>query len=209
MVVPSTIILAQKFIEKFSSGDFFLLFSIVVLILCSGFCSSSETAYSSSNSLRLKTLAEEKRKGSRKAIYITENFERTLSCILTFNNLVNIACTTIAGYLLGKFIFNPTLSNLLNTVVLTIIILIFGEILPKAKAKANPEKYALRYSGVVYFLLKYSFIYYPFYLLQRKTRLMHFLNYGICHSLYLVSIRTACNDKIIRNTGLCMNIQHF
>ena len=168
MVVPSTIILAQNILGKITSGDIFLLVSVVILIFCSAFCSASETAYSSSNSLRLKSLAEEKRSGARKAIYIAENFERALSCILTFNNLVNIACTTIAGYLFGKFILNPTISNLLNTVVLTVIILIFGEIFPKAKAKANPEKYALKFSGGVYFLLKYSVIYYPFYWLQRK-----------------------------------------
>ena len=164
MVVPSTMFLAQIITQS----DVILLLGIIILIYCSAFCSASETAYSSCNSLRLKTLAEEKRKGSRKAIYITENFEKTLSCILTFNNLVNIACTTIAGYLFGKFIINPTIANLLNTVVLTIVILIFGEILPKARAKANPEKYALRHAGAIYFLLKYTFIYYPFYFLQKQ-----------------------------------------
>ena len=164
MIVPSTLVLAQSITQN----DVLLLIGIVVLIFCSAFCSASETAYSSINSLRLKTLAEEKKKGSGKAIYITENFEKTLSCILTFNNLVNIACTTIAGYLFAKFVIDPTIANLLNTVVLTIVILIFGEILPKAKAKANSEKYALRYSGAVYFLLRYALIYYPFYLLQKK-----------------------------------------
>ena len=164
MIVPSTLVLAQSITQN----DILLLIGIVVLIFCSAFCSASETAYSSINSLRLKTLAEEKKKGSGKAIYITENFEKTLSCILTFNNLVNIACTTVAGYLFAKFVIDPTIANLLNTVVLTIVILIFGEILPKAKAKANPEKYALRYSGAVYFLLRYSVIYYPFYFLQKK-----------------------------------------
>ena len=152
-----------------TQGDLFSLVGIVLLIICSAFFSASETAYSSSNSLRLKTLAEEKTKGARKAIYIAENFERTLSCILTFNNLVNIACTSIAGYLFAKFIVNPTLANLLNTIILTIVILIFGEILPKAKAKKNPENTALKYSSILYFLLKYSYIYYPFYWLQKAT----------------------------------------
>ena len=70
------------------------------------------------------------------------------------NNFVNIASTTICAYLFGKFILNPTLANVLNTVIMTIIILIFGEILPKSLAKANPEKMALRYSGVLYFIMK-------------------------------------------------------
>lgn len=166
MVHPCSFIASTTFTQ----GDLLSIIGILLLIVCSGFCSSSETAYSSSNTLRLKTLAEEKAHGARKAIYIVENFEKTLSCILTFNNLVNIASTSIAAYLFAKFITNPTIANLLNTVALTIIILIFGEILPKAKAKRNPEKCALAFSGIVYFLLKYSFIYYPFYWLQKLSK---------------------------------------
>ena len=154
---------------KFSTSDIFSLVGIVLLIMCSAFFSASETAYSTSNSLRLKSLAEEKAAGAKKAIYITENYERTLACILTFNNLVNIACTSIAAYMFAKYITNPTLANLLNTVVLTIVILIFGEILPKAKAKRNPEKTALMFAPITYFLLKYLVIYYPFYYLQKLT----------------------------------------
>lgn len=154
----------------FTQSDLLSIIGIIFLIICSAFCSSSETAYSSSNTLRLKSLAEEKAHGARKAIYIVENFEKTLSCILTFNNLVNIASTSIAAYLFAKYITNPTVANLLNTVVLTIVILIFGEILPKAKAKRNPEKMALAYSGVIYFLLKYAVIYYPFYWLQKLSK---------------------------------------
>lgn len=165
MAHPCNIILSATF----TNTDLFSIIGIIFLIICSAFCSSSETAYSSSNTLRLKSLAEEKAHGARKAIYIVENFEKTLSVILTFNNLVNIACTSIAAYEFAKFITNPTIANLLNTVVLTIVILIFGEILPKSKAKQNPEKFALAFSGIIYFLIKFSFIYYPFYWLQKLT----------------------------------------
>lgn len=164
MIHPCSILLAST---KLTQGDIFSIIGIILLIICSAFCSASETAYSSSNTLRLKTLAEEKTHGARRAIYIVENFEKTLSCILTFNNLVNIACTSIAAYLFAKYVTNPTLANLLNTIVLTVVILIFGEILPKATAKKNPEKYALKFSGTIYFLLKYALIYYPFYFLQK------------------------------------------
>ncbi len=172
MAVPSIKTFLSQILtgESFTNSDILLIIGIIFLICCSAFFSASETAYSSSNSLRLKTLAEEKQKGARKAIYITENFEKTLSLLLTFNNLVNIASTSIASYMFVKFIANPTLSNILNTVILTIIILIFGEILPKAIAKSNPEKTSLRFSGIVYFLLKFAvFLYYPFYLLQKKA----------------------------------------
>lgn len=166
MVHPCSFIASTTFTQ----GDLLSILGMVLLIMCSAFCSASETAYSSSNTLRLKSLAEEKAHGARKAIYIVENFEKTLSCILTFNNLVNIACTSIASYEFAKFILNPTLANLLNTVVLTIIILIFGEILPKARAKRNPEKTALKNSAGVYFMLKYLVIYYPFYWLQKASK---------------------------------------
>ena len=171
MVVPSFKLLGEILTGKsFANTDVLLIIGIIFLICCSAFFSASETAYSSSNTLRLKTLAEEKQKGARKAIYITENFEKTLSLLLTFNNLVNIACTSIASYMFVKFIANPTISNILNTVILTIIILIFGEILPKSSAKVDPEKTALKFSGAVYFLLKYAVVlYYPFYALQKRA----------------------------------------
>lgn len=171
MVVPSCKILTKILTgTSFANTDVLLIIGIIFLICCSAFFSASETAYSSSNTLRLKTLAEEKQKGARKAIYITENFEKTLSLLLTFNNLVNIACTSIASYMFVKFIANPTLSNILNTVILTIVILIFGEIMPKSLAKTDPEKTALKFSGVVYFLLKYAVVlYYPFYCLQKRA----------------------------------------
>lgn len=171
MVVPSCKILTKILTgTSFANTDVLLIIGIIFLICCSAFFSASETAYSSSNTLRLKTLAEEKQKGARKAIYITENFEKTLSLLLTFNNLVNIACTSIASYMFVKFIANPTLSNILNTVILTIVILIFGEIMPKSLAKTDPEKAALKFSGVVYFLLKYAVVlYYPFYCLQKRA----------------------------------------
>ena len=166
MVHPCSMIASTTFTQ----GDLLSIIGIIFLIICSAFFSSSETAYSISNTLRLKSLAEEKAHGARKAIYIAENFERTLACILTFNNLVNIASTSIAAYLFAKYITSPTIANLLNTVVLTIVILIFGEILPKARAKRNPEKTALSYSSIVYFLLKFGVIYYPFYWLQKITK---------------------------------------
>ena len=131
-----------------------LSISIVVLLLCSAFFSCSETAFTSISNLRLRSMAENKVKGARKAVYIKENYQKTLTTILVGNNLVNIACTTICAYLFTSLIKNPTLANVLNTVIMTIIVLIFGEITPKAKAKINSEKIALKFSGALYVLVK-------------------------------------------------------
>lgn len=131
-----------------------LSLAIVVLILMSSFFSSSETAYSSVNTIRMKSLADDNVKGARKAVYICENYKKTLATILVGNNLVNIACTTICAFLFGRAIVNPTVANIVNTVVMTIIILIFGEILPKSLAKHNSEKTALAFAGIMYYLVK-------------------------------------------------------
>ena len=146
-----------------------LLISIVLLLFCSAFFSGSETAFTTVSNLRFRTLAENKVKGARKAVYISENYKKTLTTILVGNNLVNIACTTICAYLFSSLIKNPTIANLLNTVIMTIIVLIFGEILPKAIAKTSGEKFALRFSGILFFLMKVMTpITIPFLALQNK-----------------------------------------
>ena len=102
----------------------------------------------------MKSLADEKVKGARKAVYICENYNKTLATILVGNNLVNIACTTICAYLFAMAIINPTVANIVNTAVMTTIVLIFGEIMPKSLAKNSSEKMALAYAGVMYFIVK-------------------------------------------------------
>ena len=127
---------------------------IVFLLCCSAFFSCSETAFTTVSNLRLRSLAENKTKGARKAVYVSEHYQKTLTTILVGNNLVNIACTTICAYVFSMLIKNPTLANVLNTAIMTIIVLIFGEILPKAAAKINSEKLALSFAGVLFFLMK-------------------------------------------------------
>lgn len=142
---------------NFSKKDVLIILFIIalfILIMCSSFFSSAETAYSSVNIIRLRSLVEEKVKGSKKALWIAENYDRTLTTILVGNNFVNIAATTIAAVLFTFLIRNDTLANVLNTVIMTIIVLIFGEILPKCFAKENPEKISLRYAGTLYFIIK-------------------------------------------------------
>lgn len=134
--------------------DIILSVVVIFLLICSAFFSSAETSFSSVNLLRIKTYAEEKRKGALKALYICEHYEKAIITILVGNNLVNIASTTICAYILSTTVLSPTLANLLNTVVMTIIILIFGEITPKCLVKLNPEKAALRYSNLLFFLMK-------------------------------------------------------
>ena len=97
---------------------------IVVLLVLSAFFSMSETVYSSVSQAKLMTCIEENKKGARKALWLTENYDRVLSVILIMNNLVNIAIST-----LGLRIFLVLFENqsgwvdLLNTLVITLIVL--------------------------------------------------------------------------------------
>lgn len=126
----------------------------ILLICCSAYFSASEMAFTTVNQTRLRGLADNKVKGARKAVYITEHYDKTLSTILIGNNLVNIGTTTICAYIFSTLIANPTLSNVLNTVIMTIIILIFGEILPKSMVKVEPLSFALKTSGIMFVILK-------------------------------------------------------
>jgi len=153
---------------SFGVGDAVGLVFVVLLVLMSSFFSASETAFSSVNTMHIKAYAEEKKRGARRAQYICDHFDMALVCFLVGNNLVNIANTTLCAYMFTKFIANPTLANILNTIILTIIVLIFGEILPKGYAKHNPEKYVLRFSGAIYVFMKLiHVIVLPFYGLQK------------------------------------------
>ena len=141
-----------------------LLVALVICLMLSAFFSSCETALSTSNIIRLKGYVEEKKKGARKALYLAEKFDVTLITLLVGNNLVNIGAATISAYILGQLIMNPTVYNLVNTFGMTVIVLIFGEILPKSYAKENPESFALKTSGIIYFIQKilwpFSFVFY-------------------------------------------------
>lgn len=116
----------------------------------------------------MRTLADDNVRGARSAMQVLENFNKALTTLLVGNNLVNIANTTICAYLFSIYIQNPTLANILNTVIMTIVVLIFGEITPKCLAKRNAEKLALATGGIILFLNKLLIpITYPFSLLQK------------------------------------------
>ncbi|MFC0472536.1 hemolysin family protein [Halalkalibacter kiskunsagensis] len=130
-----------------------LVFVLFILLILSAFFSSIETAYSSANKLRLKSYADENRPGGAKALFISQNFDHALSTILIGNNLVNIAAATISAQVATE-LFGGNTGLLISTIVMTILILIFGEVLPKSFAKENAESLALKVSAILLFLMK-------------------------------------------------------
>lgn len=165
MYHPSNI---NNFLGAIGVSGILSIVLIFVLIVISAFFSTCETAFTSVNSLRLKSLAEEKKKGARRALFIAEDYEKTLSTILVGNNLVNIASTTVCAFLFAKIFVDPTLANILNTIVMTIIILTFGEVFPKSLGKSQPENVAMRFAGLLHFsIIVLTPIVWPFKQLQR------------------------------------------
>jgi Mg2+/Co2+ transporter CorB len=117
-----------------------LLIVMIALIFCSAFFSMSETAFSSCNLVKLQKAVEDRKGGAKKALHLAEHFEKTITTLLIGNNLVNTALSTVAVTFFSALIINDGISiELISTLVVTVALLIFGEIVPKMIAKNNPE----------------------------------------------------------------------
>ncbi len=119
----------------------------------------SETAFSSANVVKLKSLVEDRKSGAKKALQMAEDFDKTVTTLLIGNNIVNTALSTVAVGFFIKLGIAEQWVNLISTLVITIILLIFGEILPKTIAKNNPEAVAVKVAYIIYTL---QLIFYPF-----------------------------------------------
>ena len=120
---------------------------VLVCIILSAFFSGSEMAFSSCNTVRLENISEEKGKGwkkARKALRITERFDDALSAILIGNNLVNIAASSLASVLV-ILVMNSDDFTWLSTLLLTVLVIIFGETIPKIYAKKNATTLAMKF----------------------------------------------------------------
>ena len=115
--------------------------AIVILVMCSAYFSATETAFTSLNTIRMKTWAENGDKRAARALAVGEDYDKLLSSILIGNNIVNITATTISTLLFTKIFV--TYGSTISTVVITIVVLIFGEISPKSVAKEFPERFAM------------------------------------------------------------------
>ena len=123
-----------------------------VLIALSAFFSASETAFSSMNEIRMKNYAKEGNKKAKTALKIAQNYDKALSTILIGNNIVNIASASL-GTVIATILFGAN-GAWISTIAMTILVLIFGEILPKSFAKENAENFALKVAGILRFLMK-------------------------------------------------------
>ena len=126
---------------------------VIVCIILSAFFSSCEIAYSSVSRIRLKKEAEEGNKKAEAALKIIDNYSQTLSTILIGNNLVNILISSVGTIILTRLMTNydEDIISITSILLFTIILLIFGEILPKAFANKNSHFLALFYTRIYNF----------------------------------------------------------
>lgn len=148
-----------------------LLIIMIILVFMSAFFSSAETAFSSLNKVRLKAMENEKNtKKIQRTLKLSDNYDMVLSTILIGNNVVNIASTSIATlFFTGILGDNTDLGATVSTVVMTIVVLIFGEITPKTVAKEIAESYALLISPI---LMIFIIIFYPLNIVFREWKLL-------------------------------------
>lgn len=118
-----------------------IVIALVVLLVFSAYFSATETAFTSFNAVRMKVLAE-KKKSAKLVLKLADNYNRVLSTLLIGNNIVNIAAASLATLVFTGW-FGQDLGTTLSTVVMTVLVLIFGEISPKSVAKEFPEKFAM------------------------------------------------------------------
>ena len=119
-----------------------IILILIILVVLSAWCSSTETAFSSANKVRLKSKAEDGNLRAQKTLVLLDQYDKLLSCILIANNIVNLTAASLGTVLFTKLY--PAYGPAISTIVLTVVVLIFGEITPKTMAKDQPEKFCMR-----------------------------------------------------------------
>lgn len=133
------------------SGEATQLFILILLLLLSAFFSSAETAFTTVNKIRIRTLLEEGNKRAETTLKVIDDSGKMLSAILIGNNIVNLSASSLATSLAINFWGSAGAG--IATGILTLLILVFGEITPKTLSTLYSEKVALSYSKIIYVLM--------------------------------------------------------
>jgi CBS domain containing-hemolysin-like protein len=152
---------------------YMVIAGIILCIALSGFCSSSEMAYSSCNTLRLESMSNSGSKGAKLALLICQRFDDALSAILIGNNLANIGASSLASVLV-ILVAGSDQYTWVATVILTVLVIIFGETMPKISTKKNPNTIAVRHARPVRWMM---IILYP--LIWLVVKLIHLITFKL------------------------------
>ena len=121
-------------------------------LLCSAYFACAETAYTAVSKIRLRTMADKGNKRARKALWICDRFDKTLTTILVGNNVFHASCASLSALLVMRQFSQEYV--VYGTLVTTIIVYLFAEMIPKSLAKARAEEISLLFSGSMMLLVK-------------------------------------------------------
>lgn len=139
------------------TSDIIMGIVIAILVLLSAFFSATETAFSFVNKIRIQHSVDNGNKKAKNALYVIENFDNALTTILICNNIVNLSCSSIATVLcLNLF---GDMGSAIATGATTLLVLTFGEVIPKCLAKEHCDAFSLKTAGILRVLM---FILKPF-----------------------------------------------
>lgn len=139
--------ISLEYIEEVS-----LMFALLVVY---AFCSAAETSYSAADKNILGIMIGEKRCGAKLAVKLLDDFDSALTAILTANTMVCIALSSVGAVVFGDMLKDDEYGAAVSGVLLTVLILIFGEITPKLLAKDAPEKVACFLSVPLFLLIRF------------------------------------------------------
>lgn len=131
-------------------ADSLLLF--IFFLLCSAYCASAETAYTAVSRVRLRTMADKGNRKAKKALWVCDRFDKTLTTVLIGNNIFHASCASLSTLLVMKQFSSEYV--VYGTLLTTIIVYLFAEMLPKSIAKVRSEEIALLYSGSMALFVK-------------------------------------------------------
>lgn len=132
-----------------------LLWLIVICLLGGGYFAATETALASVNKIRMMSLAENGSKGAKRVLYIENNFDKAITTLLIGNNIMHIACATIATVITTEIFGSAAVA--LSTVITTVVVFLIAEMLPKSFAKQFADELSITVSGSVILLMKLLF----------------------------------------------------
>ena len=124
----------------------------IFFLFCSGYCACSETAYTAVSKVRLRTMADKGNRRAKKALWVCERFDKTLTTILIGNNVFHAACASLSALLVMRQFDEEFV--VYGTLLTTLVVYLFAEMLPKSLAKARSEEIALAFAGSMMFFVK-------------------------------------------------------
>ena len=137
-----------------------LTIAIIVLVIFSAFFSGTETAFSCANKIKLKSMVALGKKNAKAVSkFADESYDKLVTAILVGNNIVNIAASALGTILFGQLIADQNIAAAVSTAVLTVVVLVFGEITPKYLASVYPEKFCFFFYPLMQL---FAWILYPF-----------------------------------------------